>query len=133
MGFVIRWVFALFLVAATYNPSGWNYLRWAGANWQGNLPMVLLLGVLLVIGYGIYLRATLRSIGPVGIGLVLALIGALGWVLFDLGVLSLKDPGLNTWLAILALSLVLGIGLSWSIVRRALTGQADVDDPDNDL
>jgi hypothetical protein len=34
------------------------------------------------------------------------------------------------WIGIFALSLVLGIGLSWSIVRRKLSGQADVDDVD---
>ena len=34
----------------------------------------------------------------------------------------------SVWLGLLALSFVLGIGLSWSIVRRAVSGQADVDD-----
>ena len=39
-------------------------------------------------------------------------------------------PGLNVWLGILVMSLILGVGLSWSIVRRRLTGQADIDDVD---
>ena len=56
--------------------------------------------------------------------LVLALVGALLWVLYDFGVLSLDNTGLNVWLGLLALSLVLGVGLSWSHVRRALSGQA---------
>ena len=34
------------------------------------------------------------------------------------------------WLGLIALSLVLGIGLSWSHVRRRLSGQADMDDVD---
>jgi len=51
-------------------------------------------------------------------------------VLIDWGVLSLSNPSLNTWLGLFALSLILGIGLSWSIVRRRLSGQADVDDVD---
>ena len=41
------------------------------------------------------------------------------------------DADLNLWLGILALSLVLGIGLSWSHVRRHLAGQHDVDDIDD--
>ena len=49
-------------------------------------------------------------------------------MLIDFQLLNLDNPGLNTWLAILALSFVLGIGLSWSLVRRRLSGQADVDD-----
>jgi hypothetical protein len=32
------------------------------------------------------------------------------------------------WLGILALSLILGIGLSWSILRQRLSGQASVDE-----
>ncbi|MEC9104907.1 MAG: DUF6524 family protein, partial [Pseudomonadota bacterium] len=59
-----------------------------------------------------------------------AVFGALIWVLVDFGVVRLSNPGVNTWLGILALSLVLGIGLSWSLVRRKLSGQADVDDVD---
>jgi hypothetical protein len=62
--------------------------------------------------------------------LVLAVIGATLWVLHDLGVLRLDNSSVNVWLGLLALSFVLGIGLSWSHIRRALSGQADVDDVD---
>ena len=100
---------------------------------QGERPVSLLVlaGLLLLIGKIIYLRATLRSIGGFGMLLVLALVGALLWVLYDFGVLSLDNTGMNVWLDLLALSLVLGVGLSWSHVRRALLGQADMDDVDS--
>ena len=130
MGFLIRWLFAFVLLAATFNPTRMNYIRWAETNWSEQLPLAVFLGLVLLIGYVIYLRATFRSIGPVGMVLVAALVGALIWVLIDWGVLRLDDPGINTWLGILVLSLVLGIGLSWSLVRRKLTGQADIDDVD---
>ena len=97
---------------------------------DGSISLMVLAGLLLLIGYIIYLRATLRSIGGFGMTLVLALVGALLWVLYDFGVLSLDNAGLNVWLGLLALSLVLGVGLSWSHVRRALSGQADMDDVD---
>jgi hypothetical protein len=90
-----------------------------------------LAGLLLLIGYIIYLRGTLRSIGGFGMLLELALVGAVLWVLYDFGVLSLDYTGLNVWLGFLALSLVLGVGLRWSHVRRALSGQADRDDVDS--
>lgn len=130
MGFVLRWLFALVLVAATYNPTELNYVRWAQANFSDQMPMAVLLGLVLLVGYIVYLRATLRSIGVFGMLLVLALVGALLWVLWDFGLVDLSDPGLATWVGILAVSLVLGIGLSWSLVRRKLSGQADVDDVD---
>ena len=132
MSFVIRWLIALALVSATWNPTQWNFIRWVTENGSANLPVSVLAGLVLLIGYIIYLRATLRSIGPVGMGLVVAVFAALIWVLVDQGVLSTENTALNQWLAILACSLVLGIGLSWSIVRRRISGQADVDDVDQE-
>ena len=130
MGFVIRWIFAFVLLAATYNPTQWNYVRWALDNRETSLSLVVLGGLVLLIGYIIYLRATLRSIGVFGMILILAVVATVIWVLFDQGVISLDNPTINTWIAIFALSVVLAIGLSWSIVRRRLSGQADVDDVD---
>ena len=130
MGFLTRWVVAFGLLASTFNPTEWNFLSWARANAAMQLPLTVLLGLLLMVGYIIYLRATLRSIGGVGMGLVLAIAAALVWVLHDFGLISFDDPTLNVWLALVALSLVLGIGLSWSHVRRKLSGQADMDDVD---
>lgn len=130
MGFVIRWVFALFLLVATYNPTEWNYVRWSLANYQTNLSLTVLFGLILLVGYIIYLRATLRSIGLFGMILILAVVGTVLWVLFDQGVISLDNPSVNTWIGLFTLSIVLAVGLSWSIVRRKLSGQADVDDID---
>lgn len=130
MGFILRWLFAFLLLAATYNPTKYNYLIWVTEFGQANLSIAALVGLLLLVGYIIYLRATLRSIGAFGMALILALVGALLWVAYDFGLLDLQNPTMMTWLGIVALSTVLGIGLSWSLVRRRLTGQADIDDVD---
>ena len=130
MSFVLRWLFALILLTLTYNPTPWNYIRWAETAWGTQTPLVVLAGLVMLTGYVIYLRATLRSIGMFGMLLVLALVGAILWVLWDVGLLDLSDPKLATWIGIFALSLVLGTGLSWSIIRRRLSGQVDMDDVD---
>ena len=128
MSFLLRWLFAFVLLAATYNPTQWNFAKWAMANFSSQMPLVVLFGILITIGYIIYLRATLRSIGLFGMVLVLALVGAILWVLWDFGLLDLSNQKLATWIGIFALSLVLGTGLSWSIIRRKLSGQVDMDD-----
>lgn len=128
--FVLRWLVAFALLTATFNPTEWNYTRWVRMHFYDEMPLAVLLGLLLLVGYIIYLRATLRSIGAVGMTLVLSLVASLLWVLHDYGVLALDNRARNTWLGLLALSLVLGIGLSWSHVRRRLSGQADMDDVD---
>jgi len=127
-GILLRWAFAFLLLAATFNPTEWNYVRWARGAYVNDLSLTVFLGLILGIGYIIYLRATLRSIGGFGMLLVAALVASLIWVLIDWGVLSLENPSFNLWLGLLAMSVVLGIGLSWSHVRRHLSGQSDVDD-----
>ena len=128
MGFLIRWLFAFVLLAATYNPTKWNFVRWSMTHYTDMLSVTVLAGLILMVGYIIYLRATLRSIGLFGMLLVLAVAGTLIWALFDQGLIDLSNPTINTWLGIAILSVVLAIGLSWSIVRRKLSGQLDVDD-----
>ncbi|WP_300038129.1 DUF6524 family protein [uncultured Roseobacter sp.] len=129
-GFLTRWLCAFTLLSVTFNPTQYNYVRWVADHGGNNLSVAVLAGLLLTVGYIIYLRATLRSIGGLGMTLVLAIFAASVWVLRDLGIIDLDKPGLNVWLGLIALSLVLGIGLSWSHVRRALSGQADMDDVD---
>ena len=129
-GFLMRWVFAFALLAATYNPTEWNFVRWVLAEDGRQWSLIVLSGLLLLVGYIIYLRATLRSIGAFGMLLVLALVGAMLWVAFDFGWLDFTDPTWNTWIALFAGSLVLGVGLNWSHVRRRLSGQSDMDDVD---
>lgn len=130
MSFFLRWLFAFVLVAVTFNPTEWNYFRWTAKNYNDQLPLAVLLGLVLLIGYIIYLRATLRSIGGFGMFLVLALVAAMVWVLYDYGFLTLENSNAMVWLGVVAMSVVLGIGMSWSFVRRAMSGQYDVDDAD---
>ncbi|MEC9345636.1 MAG: DUF6524 family protein [Pseudomonadota bacterium] len=129
--FMQRWIIALILVFATFNPTGWSFLTWVLENPFTQLPYKALAGVLLLIGYVIFLRATWRSIGAFGILLVVALFGAVFWVLADLGLMDASDSTLVTWLVLVVAATVLGVGVSWSHVRRRVSGQADVDDIEN--
>ena len=128
MGIFLRWLGAFVLLAATFNPTDWNYVKWSIANGNSQLPLTLFLGLLLLIGFLIYGLATLRSIGGFGMLLVAALFGSGLWVLYSWGLLSLENSTVNTWLGLLALSVILGVGLSWGILQRRLSGQVTVDD-----
>jgi hypothetical protein len=128
MSFLLRWVFAFLLVALTYNPTDFNYIRWAADNFGAQTPLALLLGLVLLIGWVIYFTATWRGIGLFGVLLILAVLGTLTWFLAQQGILSLDNPGLVTWLAVVAISVVLGIGMTWGILWRRISGQLEVDD-----
>lgn len=128
MGFLLRWLAAFVLLAATYNPTEWSFVRWAMNNWQEQLPVVVLIGLVLVIAYVLFFTAVLRGIGALGVILILALVAAVVWVLFSWGWVSLENPSANTWIAVIALSVVLAVGMYWGILWRRLSGQLEVDD-----
>jgi len=130
ISFLLRVGFALALVLLTFNPSEYSFFHWVKGDFaDGSLgPEHLLAGVVLAIGWAIYLRATFRALGPVGLVLAAALVGALVWLFIDLGWLSADSTKAITWISLVCISVLLGIGLSWSHVRRRVSGQYDVDD-----
>jgi hypothetical protein len=90
-----------------------------------------LLGLLLLIAWIVFSRATLLSLGWLGVILGAAVFITIIWLFIDLGWISVESSGVITWLALLVISLVLALGMSWSHIRRRLTGQVDVDDMDD--
>ena len=131
MGFIFRWILAFGLIAATFNPTQYSYINWVRGNFSSQLPLAVFLGLILLVGFVIYLRATLRSIGSAGMLLVGALVAGLLWVMIDYELLSVDSRDTTVWLAIFVMSTILGVGLSWSIVRRYISGQYTEDEADN--
>ena len=135
--FSIRFLFALILVMLTYNPTEYSFYHLVieqispseDATVRVSLPILLLAGIVLSIGWVIFLRATLRSLGPIGIGLVAALFGCAIWVLVDMKWLVV-DGVVFQYIVLVIVAIVLGVGMSWSHIRRRLSGQADMDDVD---
>lgn len=128
--FGLRWLAAVALVLATYNPSGHSFLHWTmRAAGNGELGALhLFLGALLVAGWAVYVVATSRSLGGFGVLLGALLIGAGIWLLAEAGLVRTDTTNAVLWLALFALATLLAIGLSWSHVWRRLSGQFEVDD-----
>jgi hypothetical protein len=126
--FIGRWAFAAILVFGTYNPTQYSYIGWVFAEETSFGPLVALAGVALLIAWIIFLRATFLSMGWLGIILGAALFGCVIWLFIDLGWLALDSPSAISWVVLVFLSLILAVGMSWSHIRRRLTGQFDVDD-----
>ena len=127
-GILGRVLAALALVLLTYNPTGNSYYHWALTDPAGFSAIKGLAGALLLAGWVFYLRASLSSLGWLGVILLLLVLGAAVWLLVDQKILDPSQPGVASWIALVLLALVLGIGMSWSLVRRRLTGQVDVDE-----
>ena len=133
-GLVARVLGALALVYGSYNPEGVSFFHWAILPVLGEEGIASLgagkavVGLLLLIGWTVFLKATRRSLGLVGAALVLALGGALIWLLVEQGLLAPGGTRAVVHLALIVLSLVLAVGLGWSSVSRRITGQMDTDE-----
>jgi hypothetical protein len=124
--FFLRFLFALALVFLTYNPSEYSWFSWL----KTDVPMVYkaATGIVLLIGWVMFLRATWRSLGPIGTALALAFFGILIWLFIEWGFFALDDTEVIQWVVLFVLAGVLAVGMSWSHVRRKLSGQYDTDE-----
>ena len=93
-------------------------------------PMLIFAGVVLLIGWVIFIRATVRSLGELGTFLAIAFFAALTWVLIDYNILSIENTKVFTYVMLAMLSAIMATGMSWSHIRRRMSGQLDVDDVD---
>lgn len=130
--FGLRFLFALVMVLCSYNPTGYSYIHWLLSSIKpfAPSPLLAICGVALTIGWVIYIRATLRSLGTLGLVLAALLFACFIWLFIDLGWLSISTVSVFAWIALVLLSAILAIGMSWSHVRRQLSGQVDTDDVD---
>jgi uncharacterized protein DUF6524 len=123
--FVTRWLAAMFLVLATYNPSGYSYYHWVSGLDFGNWILKLLVALVLGILYATFGLATRRSLGRLGIAAWLLFFAVVTWMMVDLGLIRIAGSGSMATIALVDLANLLAVGLSWSYIRARLSGQAD--------
>lgn len=128
IGFVWRVAFALALVLVTFNPAGFSYFHWVRGNFPSVTPAQAVLGIALLLLWIFLSRSMLQALGWLGLALMAAFTAALVWLFVTWGWLDVTNAATMAWVVLIALGLILGVGMSWAIIRRQLTGQASVDD-----
>jgi Family of unknown function (DUF6524) len=134
-GFGGRFVAAGALVYATFNPEGYSFFHWAIApisrgqteSVTAQAPLKVLAGLCLLGLWIFFVHITRRSIGAKGALLLLGILGALVWLLVDWHVLSPTSSRAIGHVVLIAISLILAIGLTWSHLSRRISGQVDTD------
>ncbi len=132
-GFFLRLILALIVVFSTYNPEGTSYYHWIYEDLANFTALKAFIGVILLIGWIILLRATFGSLGFIGVALAIAFFGLAIWLIIDVMGLSTDNQRVITYIIGIMIACVLSIGVSWSHVRRRLTGQIDTDTVDRDI
>jgi hypothetical protein len=125
--FLARLVFSVALVLLTFNPTGHSYYHWLVEGFPSVQPLEAVAGIALIGAWIFFVRSTLAAMGALGVVLLLALFSAIVWWVVSLGWLDVGNRSAMAWVVLLILGLVLGIGMSWSHIRREFSGQASVD------
>lgn len=128
--FFIRLCVASLLVFLSYNPAGVSYYHWAIIKIPDITPVMAFAGLILIIGWVVYIRATLRSLGFIGIALAIAFFGTLFWMVIDWGIVAADNIQAVTYIIQTILCFIMATGMSWSHIRRRMSGQVDADDVD---
>ena len=133
INYLIRLAAALVLVFSTYNLSEWSFFHWvkpAILDFSKANVFMALAGIVLLIGWVIFLRATMHSLGVIGTLLAVAFFGILIWAILTYLPTLKENLAIMIWLFLIGLAGVLSVGISWSHIRRRMTGQIDVDETD---
>jgi len=131
--FIGRFIFAVVVVFSTYNPEGVSYYHWVAEDFSTFNALKAFIGVILIIGWVILIRATLGSLGAFGILLAAAFFGLAIWLVIDVLGLSTDSFRVISYIIEIMLASVLSIGVSWSHVRRRVSGQVDTDEVERDI
>jgi hypothetical protein len=129
-GIATRFLFAFGLVVLTWNPSPVDFIDWATKQWSNMPPVVLFVALALVAGWVVFIRATARSLGTMGVILTMALAGTILWMIIRYNLIDPTNSTVLAWVLLTLVAAVLTVGMSWSHLRRRWSGQADVDDVD---
>ncbi len=137
IGMFWRFLASTTTVMLTYNPSGYSFYHWVkddlinGEFDMASLSIKLFAFLALCIPWVVIGIATRRSLGFGGIFLVVAFFVA-GIVTLVLNTdVDINNTTTLAWITVVILSIVLTIGLSWSIIRRRISGQVDIDRVDD--
>jgi Family of unknown function (DUF6524) len=84
-------------------------------------------GALLLVGWIVCIRTAFVALGALGLVLSVLVLGTLVWMLQDYGILDPDNPSLLSWVTLVVIGIIFGIGLSWSLLRARVTGQVEVD------
>ena len=126
-GLVARLLACFALVFATWNPTGVSFYDWVG----GPAPLALkaAAAALLILLHILFGRITWLSLGGLGLGFLLAMLFLGVFTLSEFEVIDLGRGRTWGYVFISVASLILMTGVTWSLMKRRVTGQSNYLNP----
>ena len=130
-----RFFAALLLVYLTFNPTGFSWFHWTirpmldtpTAALSTLNPLKVLAGIVLAACWWFFVQATQRSLGVIGAIFILGIFATFFWALAYWHIFTPGSSSAIGHLTLIVVAIILGLGLSWSAVKRRITGQQDTD------
>jgi hypothetical protein len=122
----IKLVLSTLLVFGTWNPLQYDLVHYL-LQAEGVTLMLLFFIVLLIVIWGIALKALLEAMGMVGIIAYLLLTGLFIGALYQNGVITIDNLDTLGWYVNGVLTVMLFVGLMLPIWWRSLTGKVSID------
>lgn len=130
---ITRMVIAAIIVFATYNPSGTSIGHWVVQNENPFDAWVVLVAIVTLLANVALLIAAWKALGKLGAIIIAVFFAALVYLSLQEGWVKTDNRESLEWLALILVSVFLGIGLSGAIIWRRATGQVVTDEaPDID-
>lgn len=118
--FIIRWIICLFLVFATYNPSGYSFFHWIGEA-DGWWLAKIAVGALLFSGNGLIISYGFRALNFIGVLMATVFFGVIGYGLFSYEIISTENSHV-TMVILVALGSIMATGVSYPHASYRFTG-----------
>ncbi len=127
-GVIVRLLACFTLVFATWNPTGYSYLAWV-RHGEATLPAIALVSATLAGLHILFARIAWLSLGADGISAALAVLLAFLLTLYEFDLVDLSRGESWAYVFLLAVSLVLALGVVWSLLKRRIVGQSNYLNP----
>lgn len=125
VGVLIRTLACFALVFATWNPTGYSFVAWAHYSLAATAPEIAVAGAALLALHILFIRIAWLSLGADGITGALVILFAGVLTLSEFNVIDLWRGETRTYLLLMGFSLVLAIGMTWSLLKRRIVGQSN--------
>ncbi|HEV7371633.1 DUF6524 family protein [Arenibaculum sp.] len=120
-----RWLLCATVVFASYNPSGNSYFHWVRDAGEVS-PLLAFTGVLLLIAALAIMRMAFLSLGYFGVTAALTCIVMMLALGAGLDLFELADVEITTYMLLFWATLVLAVGVSWSLYQGRISGERDI-------
>ncbi len=128
-GILVRTLACFLLVFATWNPTGHSFVTWARFSPWATAPEIAVAGILLLGLHILFLRIAWLSLGADGISAALAFFLVAVLTLYEFDLIDPWRRAIWAYLLLSAFSLVLAIGVTWSLLKRRIVGQSNYLNP----